>query len=242
MLLSSLTVALLGTLDPVPSEVLAPFDWSLAPDAYSISTTQASKPNPQRWRRGQQVLQGFVGVTFYDDVEVSTNDGTDVDGGGDSSSQLPLLGGGAQWKIGGEGIDFGIEGMMSLAWRSNATAFVVGSGGAAVAVDVDTFLFDLYGGPFVSKFLGGKTRIWASAGPLLEWADYDQETPFGQSDSGSGFGVGLYARGGIEFAIGSGTMVGVGARWSDSTIDLDGGLDDLELQGFQAFLTVTKGF
>jgi len=239
MLLNPLAGALLGVLAPAPEETSNAFDWLPEPVAYSVP--QGPKSSKNRWQRGEQVLQGFLGVTFYDQFE--QNGGSDqVDGGSDSASQLPLLGGGAQWKLAGEKVDFGIEAMLSFAWRSNATAFVAGGGGAAVAVDVDTFLFDIYGGPFVSMFLGEKTRIWAGAGPLLEWADYDQETEFGATASGSGFGVGLYARGGIEFAIGSGTMVGVGARWSDSTIDLDGGLGDLELQGFQAFLTVTKGF
>lgn len=240
MLLNPLTGILLGAIAPAQEETANAFDWLPDPVAYSVP--QEAKRSKSRWQRGEQVLQGFVGVTFYDEFEQSGGSNIEVDGGSDSASQLPLLGGGAQWKLGGERVDFGIEAMMSFAWRSNATAFVAGGGGAAVAVDVDTLLFDIYGGPFVSMFLGEKTRVWASAGPLVEWADYDQETELGQTASGSGFGVGLYARGGIEFAIGSGTMVGVGARWSDSTIDLDGGLGDLELQGFQAFLTVTKGF
>jgi hypothetical protein len=37
-------------------------------------------------------------------------------------------------------------------------------------------------------------------------------------------------------------LIGLGARWSDSQIDLDGGLGDLDLQGFQVVFTVTQGF
>jgi hypothetical protein len=242
MLLSALTVALLGTLDPVQSEITGPFDWASAPGTLTPDPQGApARPKSQRWRARQEVLQGVLGVTFYDEFEQSGGSAVEIDGGGDTSSQLPLIGGGAQWKLGGEKIDFGIEALLAFGWRSGATAFVAGGGGAAVAVDVDTFIFDIYGGPFASMFLGEKSRVYVSAGPLISWVDYEQETVLA-SDSGSGFGTGLYARGGIEFAVGGGTMVGVGARWSDSTIDLDGGLGDLDMSGFQAYLTVTKGF
>jgi hypothetical protein len=186
-------------------------------------------------------MQGYFGVTEYDDFEVDGGSFGRVDGGGEDAAEMPLLGGGAQWKMGGDKIDLGLEGLFSIGWRSNATAIAIGGGGAAVAVDVDTFLLEFYGGPFANLFLGDKVRIYASAGPLVEWADYDQDIG-GSHDSGSGFGYGYYARTGIEFAIGGRAMLGVGTRWSDSSIDLDGGLGDLEMQGFQFVVTVTQGF
>ena len=118
-----------------------------------------------------------------------------------------------------------------------------GGGGAAVAVDVDSFLLEFYGGPMANMFLGDKTRVYVSAGPLLEWVDYNQGNDFENiDDSGSGFGTGWYARTGIEFALGGGTMMGLGFRWADSTVDLGGGLGDLDLEGYQVALTVTQGF
>ena len=62
------------------------------------------------------------------------------------------------------------------------------------------------------------------------------------SGSGTGFGVGWYARTGIEYLLNPGMMMGIGARWSDSRVDLGSELGDLELDGTQVFLTVTKGF
>lgn len=252
MLLAPLTTSLLALGAPAPVEIAPEPSWTrfadlplaeadeAAPALVPGQSAPGQKVTRSRWRDGQHVLQGFLGVTFYDDFKVE-NDGISIDGGGDSASQMPLIGGGGQLKLGGGRVDFGIEGMFSMAWRSNATAFAVSSGGAAVAVDIDTFLIDLYGGPFASMFIGDRTRLYAGVGPMLEWADYDQETEL-FSDSGSGFGVGWYARGGIEFALASRTMVGFGMRWSDSTIDLDGGVGDLEIQGVQAFITVTEGF
>ncbi len=236
-----LTSSLIGFLAPTPLHPDALLGASLAADPLLVPDPQGSPTPRPRWLAGHSVMQGFLGMTAFDEYEVEGDNLGSVDGGGDSASQLPLIGGGGQWKLGGQNIDLGVELMVSFAWRSNATAVVVGSGGAAVAVDVDTLLFDLYGGPFVSKFLGEKARIYASAGPLLEWANYDQSAS-GVTDSGTGFGAGWYARGGIEFALASRTMIGIGARWSDSTIDLDGGLGDLDLQGVQAYITVTQGF
>jgi hypothetical protein len=131
--------------------------------------------------------------------------------------------------------------MLSFGWQSNATAIAAGGGGAAVIVDVGLFVFDLYGGPFLSKFIGDKVRVYVSGGPLLEWVNYDQDSlAFG--GSGSGFGVGGYARTGIEFIVSPHMMVGLGLRWSKSTVDLNNNLGNLDLQGFQTVLTVTQGF
>jgi len=191
------------------------------------------------WNVGHPIMQGFVGVSFYDDVSVD-NDGADVDGDGGDLDQLPLIGGGGQWKLGGQRVDWGLEGMLSFSGRADAEAFVVGGGGAAVAVDVDLLIFELFGGPFASIFIADhKLRLYGAAGPLLQFADYDQSGN-GLDDDGDGFGSGWYARTGIEFMLPSRTLLGVGVRWSDTTVDL-GGLGDLEIDGLQAVVTVSRG-
>jgi hypothetical protein len=199
-------------------------------------------PRRPQWRDGQLVLQGFFGVNEYENFERTGGGTPNVDGSDEDASELPVLGGGGQWKLAGRNIDFGMELMFSFAWRANATAFAVGGGGAAIAVDVDTFTTELYGGPFANIFLGDKARVYASVGPLLQWASYDQESALDViDDSGSGFGTGYYARTGIEFAMGRGTMIGLGVRWSESEVDL-GSAGDLEFDGIQWALTVTSGF
>lgn len=185
------------------------------------------------------MLQGFLGVTLVDTFEVEGGtrppvDGSDID-------TVPTIGGGAQLKLGGERIDWGVEGLIGLSWRANAVAFSSGGGGGTVAVDVNVLLVELYGGPFVSTFLGDNWRAYAGVGPLVQFADYDQQ---GASidGSGSGFGVGGYARGGIEYRWTNTTLFGLGVRTFDSTIDLSGGLGDLDLTGTQVYLTMTQGF
>ncbi|TAH36002.1 MAG: hypothetical protein EYC70_12200 [Planctomycetota bacterium] len=191
------------------------------------------------WQVGQALLQGFVGWSAFTDVEVDGGT-TDVDGDSGDLDSIPLIGGGGQFKLGGERLDFGLEGLLSLGGRANATAFAAGGGGAAVAVDVDLLLFELYGGPFASMFLGEKLRVYAAGGPLMQFAEYDQQGGTFDND-GSGFGAGFYARTGLEFVLPSRTLVGFGVRWSDSSVDLSGGLGDLEIQGLEALITVSVG-
>lgn len=200
---------------------------------------QQRRPPSGHWRQGAAALQGYFGAGFYD---LST-DGGNKGELKDDSDTFPVIGGGAQWKLAGERMDFGIEGLISFSWQGNIAAFASTGGGTVVAVDVDLLIWDLYGGPFASVFLGDNCRIYASAGPLLRWAYYDQNGPTGfTSGDGSGFGAGYYARTGIEFGVGRGTMVGFGARWSDVTMDLSGGFGDLDMHGVEALLTVTQGF
>jgi opacity protein-like surface antigen len=194
------------------------------------------------WRPGQALMHGFFGVTEFKDVSVETGGPGHVDGDQGNLDDLPVIGGGAQLKLGGERIDLGLEGMLSFSWSSDAAAFVVGGGGAAVAVDVDLLIFELYGGPFASLFLGDELRLYGGAGPIMQWANYDQDDLNDVlDDDGSGFGYGWYARTGLEFALESRTFLGFGVRWSDTSVDLGSSLGDLEIDGLQAVITVSRG-
>jgi hypothetical protein len=195
-------------------------------------------PRPPRWARGQGALQGFFGVQSFDTLE-SSGDSIDVEVDG---SEMPVIGGGGQWKLAGEKIDFGLEVLFSFGWQANAAAVAVGGGGAAVAVDVDSLVFELYGGPFVNLFLGDSARVYFGAGPMVQWSDWEQDSiSDGYDDSGSGFGTGWYARTGIEFKLGPGYWLGFGVRYSDSSVDIGGSVGDVDLEGWQYAITVTTG-
>jgi opacity protein-like surface antigen len=191
------------------------------------------------WSEGQPLMHGFFGASSYSKVEAG---GGDIDGDEGDLDQLPLIGGGAQWKLGGERFDIGFEGLLSFSGAANAAAIAAGGGGVAVAVDVDLLIFELYGGPFVSVFLGEKLRAYISGGPMMQWANYDQDSgDILFNDDGSGFGTGWYVRTGLEFALASHTLIGFGVRWSESSVDLGGNLDDLEIEGLQGLFTVSQG-
>lgn len=198
----------------------------------------APEPPKHEWRKGEPLMQGFLGASFFEHVSVDGGSGVEVDGDDGDLDQLPLIGGGGQWKLGGERVAMGLEGLFSLSGRGSTEAFVV-SGGAAIAIDVDILLFELYGGPFVSMDLGEKMRLYGAVGPVLQFANYDQSGG-GFSDDGSGFGTGFYGRAGLEFELPSRTYIGFGARWSETTVDLGGDLGDLEMDGVQALFTVSR--
>ena len=111
-----------------------------------------------------------------------------------------------------------------------------------VAIEVNFLVVDIYGGPFISSFLGEGIRAFAGAGPLIQFAQYGQSDPSNTvpSESGSGFGVGYYARVGAEVRVRPGTLIGFGARWTDSEVDLSNGLGDVDVRGVELFVSVTE--
>ena len=257
---TSATTYALGEAEPAPAPeaapavasateidaLLQPHELSLAADLQAAGMMERRYPTStqtrprMRWAPGQVAMQGFFGAYEFTTISRSGGDTPPVDGSDDSLSSLPALGGGGQWKLAGDRIDIGLEAMLSFGWRANAAAFSTGGGGAVVAVDVDMFLFDLYGGPFLNIFLGDKVRVYGAIGPVMTWADYDQDGD-NVNGGGSGFGTGWYTRAGAEFSVRPGLMLGGGVRWIDSTIDLDGGLGDMDLEGLQWAFTVTTG-
>jgi opacity protein-like surface antigen len=205
--------------------------------------TRIQRPPALAWETGALVLQGFFGASLYENFERIGGSAPDVDASSEDAAQMPVIGGGGQWKLAGSGLDIGFEGLFSFAGRANATAFAFGGMGGAIAVNIDMLVFELYGGPFVSCFLGDDARVYVGGGGLMQWVDYTQDVPSaGTEDSGSGYGTGSYVRAGIEFNVGDNLLVGFGVRWSESLVDLGPGLGELSLDGYQFLLTVTEGF
>lgn len=108
-------------------------------------------------------------------------------------------------------------------------------------MDLSLLIVDFYGGPFISIDLGEKTRVYAGAGPLVQFSNYDQTprppVPGTSEGSGSGFGFGLYGRTGIEFQLSPSQFLGFGARWFDSSVNLGSGLGSLDLEGVEGMIT-----
>ncbi|MEM9382146.1 MAG: hypothetical protein AAGB93_19480 [Planctomycetota bacterium] len=218
-----------GAFEPTP--VLAPqTNWM--DDRYA-----PQRRKPRRWSNGEALLQGYLGVTSVQDFR-RVGGSQDLDSEGGSVSQWPIIGGGAQWKLAGERVDFGLEALMSLGGRANGGAFVVGGGGAQVAVSLDLFILEFFGGPFLSIPLGERFRVYGGLGPLIQFAQYHQSSiEQALNGSSSGFGVGGYVRGGFEIEMSPGSYIGLGVRWYDSTVDLNSRFGDLELEVLEAMLT-----
>jgi len=202
-----------------------------------------TSPNsgPRHWERGTVAMQGFFGAASMEDVTLD-QDGADLEFEAEEFDLLPVIGGGGQWKFWGERVHWGLELMFSMSWRTNAIAFATGGGGAVVAVDVDTLMVDVFGGPFVNVFLGRDTRVYAGAGPTIQFLDYEQQDEFGNELDSTGLGFGWYARTGIEFLLLEDTWLGLGVRSSDARVDLGSQIGDFDVETLQAVITVTTAF
>ncbi|MEE8469579.1 MAG: hypothetical protein V3T22_14055, partial [Planctomycetota bacterium] len=185
---------------------------------------------------GQTIAQGMFGASFLSSVDRSGGSDPPSGAQGDDLEQVPMIGGAFQHAMWGDRIDAGLEVGGTLGFQTGGGFVAAGGGGLVIAVDIDMFLFDLFGGPFVSLPLGRKARLYGGAGPLMQFADWDQSGE-GVNQSGSGFGTGFYARTGLEIELTPYMLIGIGVRWTDSRVTLGSGLGSLDLEGTQVMIT-----
>jgi len=189
-------------------------------------------------------IQGLIGLTEVTDIQV----GLDPSYGeiqDEGTSSFPLIGGVFMHPLRGERLRFGLEGGFTVGWEGDTGIVAINNGTVLVVSDNDIFLLDLFVGPFLELPLGQKARVYASAGPLLQYGRVEMDyidTGEYVNHSETGFGGGVYARTGIEFDIGGRNLIGFGVRWLDSSVSLGGALGDLDFQGVQMAVTATTGF
>ena len=84
---------------------------------------------------------------------------------------ISLLGVAAQKPFGGDLFKYGVETGAFFNWQSEIRSFAASGGGgggsAAVAVDIHSFLFDFFGGGYVSVSPVKWLRLYLGGGPLL---------------------------------------------------------------------------
>lgn len=232
-------VSLLATAGCAAPAAPAALAWSSEPQRFPPPELRNPELGPRYWEVGEARPTGYLAVTQYNDITLTPSGGGDNFATDDDLS-VPTIGGGFQFKLGGEDIDLGLEILLAFSGRGNVSAFVAGGGGAAVAVDIDLLICDFYGGPFASLWVSKRVRIYGGAGPLVQFAGYDQSGGDQlYDDDGSGFGTGWYGRAGIEYFTIWGTSVGVGVRYSDSSIELDDNFGDLDAYGMEYAITIT---
>lgn len=189
---------------------------------------------------GSTAVQALIGASRYNDLK-STND---VPGGGGEIvadvSQLPSIGLAGQYKLGGDAVEFGLDGGLLYSWAADRESVYVGNGNTVVFVDQRLSLTDLFFGVYGSADLGGKARVYAAAGPCMLWGYSEYEDNL-NSDSGSAFGVGGYGRGGIEFRMPTGALLGFGGRYQVTDLDFGSQVGTYDVDGWQVFLTYTVG-
>ncbi|MDH3981893.1 MAG: hypothetical protein OES84_03220, partial [Kiritimatiellaceae bacterium] len=147
-------------------------------------------------------------------------------------------------------LQFGLECSLLLGFKFDKINYLyLGGNGAYVSLSTSMWMFDLAGGAYANLLLGedDRIRIYAGAGPLMTYAAYSADKNYSDSTTDenyneSAFGVGVYARTGIEIRIHYRGLVGLGARWNWASVDFTevGGSSDLV--GVAGFITYTAGF
>ncbi len=251
-------VTFLGAESPTPAletiharmRDMPPPDWiqrelrGSPPSSMADTRTSSSAPLAPIPSAPMNFVQGLLGVTELNVKSVDLGFGPGQWESSDDAT-MPLLGGAVQHMLGGgEKLRYGLEGGFLFGWMGNVQSVVIGSGAVVVAADNDVFLSEFSGGLCADLLMGDKLRLYAGAGGLLDWALIDvtyNDPAFGYvAASGSGWGLGVYTRVGFDILMQSGMRLGFCWRWFDTSLDMGGGVDSLEVDGMQYMLTFTK--
>ncbi len=196
-------------------------------------------------------VQVMLGASRYDDLafEFASREDPDVVAISEFT-WVPLLGIGGQLPFRKGDIDMGLEGGVLFGWRSERISAYATNTSISVHIRSSLFLTDLFMGPYASARLGRHSRIYAGIGPLLLFGQYDRKSD-GNSDTApyhehadetsSAFGVGVYARTGIEFRLPDDSWMGIGLRVFTSDLDFDTVPGTTTLRGIQGMITYTVG-
>ncbi len=194
---------------------------------------------------------GLLGAVQYEDLKFAPADAEAGETARVDVSRLPQLGG--AWTTMPQPdrrFQYGLETAFLLGFKVDKINYVyAGSGGIVIHLSTSMWMFDLSGGTYASLFLdrGRKIRAYAGTGPLLLYAqyrteaDYSDTTPTKNSIQ-SIFGMGWYARTGVEFRVHRRGMLGLGARWNWARADFTEVGGSAEIDGAALFATYTAGF
>lgn len=218
--------------------------WSLS------SASLASTYQYDVWEENYNV-SALIGATKYDNLKFHFNDSASQSEEADLTL-VPQLGGAWYTLPIGNHLQCGLESTFLLGFQADKLNYLrAGGGGLYVSVSTSMWMFDLAGGVYANLYPDPKkyVRLYAGGGPLIMYASYRVERKY-EDNSGdedevevaSAFGIGGYARTGIEFRIHERGMLGIGARGSWTSIDFTDVGGRSELVGIAGFLTYTVGF
>jgi len=217
----------------------------------SVSSTTSGgrhdSPTYEYWDHNY-IVQALLGAVQYENLKFNVDDAqtpTEVD-----LSLLPQLG--AAWGTipKGDRFQYGLEASFLLGFRFDKINYIyAGSGGTYISLSTSMWMFDLAGGGYASLFLdkNRNVRIYAAGGPLMVYSNYQSDSDSQDvtipeySNTESAFGIGVYARTGIEFRVYEAGMLGIGVRGNWSSVDLSDVGGSSDLTGIAAFISFTAG-
>lgn len=208
------------------------------------SSSAAQQHKDDTWEQNY-TIQALLGGVKYDDLVFQSTDSTDTST--IDISTIPQLGGAWATRPKGDKFQFGLETTFLLGFRLDEVNYAyLGGNGAQVNISTSLWMIDFSGGGYVNVPLGSKLRLYGAAGPLLMIADYRSDREYtdstpNNSQSDTVFGLGLYARTGLELQVHRHGHLGAGLRmnWSNADFSEVGG--ESELSGVAAFITYTAG-
>lgn len=190
------------------------------------------------WPHGMTV-QGSLGIAELSQDPLAAV----VAAGGDETvgtTHLPVMMVAMQHPLAGAYLQPGIEWGGSIGWDEEGK-YVDGD----YRFEEELVVGDLFVGGCLIAWLEGGTRMYAGAGALWHgaWIEYEYEDTFGEAvrEDESGFGTGVYLRGGIELPVWDNTWIGLQVRWIEANLDFGGGIGELDVDTFQILLSATQG-
>lgn len=201
-------------------------------------------------------LQGLVGAAAFEEdrltfVETAADDPTALSD--NDLSSMPYLGLAGQYALAGTNDQVGIDASLLFGWRSASTSVVAGNGQARVEVDSELWLVDVAIGLYAQTMLGENWRLYGAVGPMMLFGEYSDDaeeqdlsvepvTEVRTSRSQSEFGVGGYARLGLEYRMTRNALIGVAVRGITTGLEFDQTVDADGLNGVQGFVTFTRAY
>ena len=191
------------------------------------------------------VVQSLLGASFLDESQIVFEGVSEVDPSALASvdyDTLPAAGISGMQPITQGTPHLGLEGSLLVSWWVKE-ADVYLPGGGTIVLDVDTALWltELSIGPYISTSMNAPVRFYAGAGASMQAGFVEFESSDELEEDGSAFGVGGYARAGLELLLGDGGLLGVGVRSVHADLDFDSGLPDVDLDALQVFVTYSAG-
>ena len=162
----------------------------------------------------------------------------------DDDYSVNLVGYDAQQSRGGDTLKYGLEGGAFLSWESNVRSIVVTGGGSGanvrVSADISALLIDIFLGGYLSVEPSPWVRIYAGAGPLILWGQRETDTLTAddetvESDSESGFGVGIYGRAGFDVISQENIGLTIGVRFTQTSLSFEDPVGKVDVEGWEYY-------
>jgi len=198
------------------------------------------------WEEGYNV-QALLGAAKFEGLKFA------VDGASEKIdlSLFPQFGGAWGTTPIGDYFQYGLECSFLFGFMADDVSFrSTTSVGTLIRISASMWMIDFAGGGYMSLYLNKSRslRVYLAGGPLMTFFNYrsqeDDEAsiPEYEDQDESAFGIGLYARTGVEFRVYDAGMLGMGIRGTWNTVNFSDVGGNSDLTGVAAFISFTAGF